>query len=139
MQSALLTLSEVPVKGRDAAWNIRSAAIAADHACYRYTATLGAKNKKRDDKGLARLEIAGDDAQRWRGVAIAEGVQFTRELGNLPPNICNPAYLRSSAGLRRRPTTRSSARCWTTQRWKRSAWAPAGGRAVRPTARGWWC
>ena len=94
VQSALLTLPEVPVKGRDAAWNIRSAAIAADHACYRYTATLGAKNKKRDDKGLARLEIAGDDAVALaRGVAIARGVQFTRELGNLPPNICNPQYL----------------------------------------------
>jgi leucyl aminopeptidase len=98
VQSALLTLSEVPVKGRDAAWNIRSAAIAADHACYRYTATLGAKNKKRDDKGLARLEIAGDDAVALaRGVAIARGVQFTRELGNLPPNICNPAYLAQQA------------------------------------------
>ena len=96
--SALLTLSEVPVKGRDAAWNIRSAAIAADHACYRYTATLGAKNKKREDKGLARLEIAGDDAVALaQGVAIARGVQFTRELGNLPPNICNPAYLAQQA------------------------------------------
>jgi leucyl aminopeptidase len=96
--SALMTLSEVPVKGRDAAWNIRSAAIAADHACYRYTATLGAKNKKREDKGLARLEIAGDDAVALaQGVAIARGVQFTRELGNLPPNICNPAYLAQQA------------------------------------------
>src|SRR5690606_26393741 len=36
--AALLTLAEVAVEGRDAAWNIRQAAIAADHACYRYTA-----------------------------------------------------------------------------------------------------
>ena len=52
VKSALFTLSEVAVRDRDAAWNIRTAAIAADHACYRYTATLGAKNKKRDEKGL---------------------------------------------------------------------------------------
>ncbi|RZA11088.1 MAG: leucyl aminopeptidase, partial [Lysobacteraceae bacterium] len=60
--SALFTLSEIAVNGRDAAWNIRNAAIAADHACYRYVATLGAKNKKREEHGLARLEIAGEDA-----------------------------------------------------------------------------
>src|SRR5690349_14942141 len=34
--NALLTLTEVPVPGHDQAWNIRQAAIAADHACYRY-------------------------------------------------------------------------------------------------------
>ncbi|MBP6309685.1 MAG: leucyl aminopeptidase, partial [Arenimonas sp.] len=28
-----------------------------------------------------------------QGVGIAAGVQFTRELGDLPPNICNPHYL----------------------------------------------
>ena len=94
VKSALLTLSEVPVKDRDAAWNIRQAAIAADHAMYRYTATLGEKNKKREEKGLERLEISGSDALALaHGQAIAAGVAFTRELGNLPPNICNPAYI----------------------------------------------
>jgi len=96
--SALFTLGEVAVAGRDAAWNLRSAVIAADHAVYRYTATLGAKNKKRDEKGLTRFELSGDDtAALAQGIAIAAGVQFTRELGNLPPNICNPAYIASQA------------------------------------------
>lgn len=90
--SALFTLAEVEVKDRDAAWKIRQAVIAADHACYRYTATLG--KKKNDEPGLARFAISGEDAQALaQGAAIAAGVQFTRELGNLPPNICNPAYL----------------------------------------------
>ena len=94
VKSALLTLSEVAVKDRDAAWNIRQAAIAADHAMYRYTATLGEKNKKREEKGLERLKISGNDVQALaHGQAIAAGVAFTRELGNLPPNICNPQYL----------------------------------------------
>src|SRR5690606_17366583 len=85
-------------KGRDAAWNIRQAVITASHACYRYTATLGAKNKKRDEKGLAELQIAGSDtAALAQGTAIASGVQFTRELGNLPPNVCNPAYIAQQA------------------------------------------
>ncbi|ALN59536.1 leucyl aminopeptidase [Lysobacter enzymogenes] len=92
---ALLTLSEEPVAGRDAAWAIRQAAIAADHACYRYTATLG---KKKDEPGLRKLSIAGGDAAALaHGQAIAAGVQFARELGNLPPNVCNPAYLAQQA------------------------------------------
>ena len=96
--TALLTLSEVPVKDRDAAWAIRQAVIAADHACYRYVATLGAKNKKRDEKGLVHLQVAGADTTALaQGKAIAEGVRFTRELGNLPPNVCNPAYIAQQA------------------------------------------
>ncbi|MDT0894210.1 hypothetical protein RNT88_12340, partial [Staphylococcus pseudintermedius] len=92
---ALLTLSEEPVAGRDAAWAIRQAAIAADHACYRYTATLG---KKKDEPGLRKLSISGADAAALaQGQAIAAGVQFARELGNLPPNVCNPAYLAQQA------------------------------------------
>jgi leucyl aminopeptidase len=101
--SALFTLSELNVPGRDGAWNIRQAAIAADHACYRYTATLGAKNKRREETGLKSLAIqgsatsAGDEQALAQGQAIAAGVAFARELGNLPPNLCNPAYVASQA------------------------------------------
>ena len=94
--SALFTLAEVEVKERDEAWRIRQAVIATEHACYRYTATLG--KKKNDDAGLAKLAITGDDATALaQGEAIAAGVRFARELGNLPPNICNPAYLADQA------------------------------------------
>jgi leucyl aminopeptidase len=96
--SALFTISEVPVRERDSAWNIRNAAIAAGHACYRYTATLGAKNKKREETGLKAFAITGTDEHALaQGKAIAAGVAFARELGNLPPNICNPAYLAEQA------------------------------------------
>ena len=98
VKQALFTLSELEVDGRDAAWAIRQAGIAADHAAYRYLATLGAKNKKRGETGLAALAIQGDDAQALaQGKAIAAGVRFARELGNLPPNVCNPAYLAEQA------------------------------------------
>ena len=94
VRKALLTLAETAVAGRDAGWNLRQAAIAADHACYRYTATLGAKNRKRDEQGLEALALAGNDEHALaQGAAIAAGVAFARELGNLPPNVCNPAYV----------------------------------------------
>src|SRR5690606_15300363 len=92
---ALFTLSEVAVPGRDQAWNVRQAVVAADHAAYRYTATLG---KKKDEPGLRELAVFGDDDTALaQGQAIAAGVAFTRELGHLPPNICNPAYLAQQA------------------------------------------
>lgn len=94
--NVLFTLSELEVKGRDSAWNIRQAVIASDHASYRYTATLG--KKKTDDTGLATLSVTGNDEQALaHGEAIAAGVAFARELGNLPPNICTPAYLAEQA------------------------------------------
>jgi len=97
VSTALFTLSELDVAGRDKAWNIRQAVIAADHACYRYTATLGTSRKK-DDPGLRTFSVLGDDTLALaQGQAIAAGVQFSRELGNLPPNICNPAYLAQQA------------------------------------------
>ncbi len=93
---ALFTLSELPVAGRDAAWAVRQAVIAADHACYRYVATFG--KKKADEPGLARFSVAGSDAAALaQGQAIAAGVQFARELGNLPPNLCTPAYIADQA------------------------------------------
>ena len=98
VRSVLFTLSELDVKGRDQAWNIRQAVIAADHAAYRYTATLGAKNKKRSEAGLTAFAVQGEDETALaQGKAIAAGVKFAREMGNLPPNICNPAYVASQA------------------------------------------
>jgi len=95
-RSALFTLSEIEVQGRDAAWNVRHAVIAADHASYRYTATIG--KRKPEEPGLAQLAISGSDAHALvQGEAIAAGVAFARELGNLPPNICNPAYVASAS------------------------------------------
>lgn len=91
-RSALFTLVDLPVKDRDAAWAIRQAIIAADHASYRYTATFG--KKKAEEAGLQQLAIAGsDETALLQGRAIASGVEFARELGNLPPNFCNPAHL----------------------------------------------
>ncbi len=98
VKRALFTLSEVAVKDRDGAWAIRQAAIAADHACYRYVATLGKDNKKREETGLEQFIIQGsEDLALAHGIAIAGGVAFARELGNLPPNVCNPAYIAEQA------------------------------------------
>ena len=110
---ALCTLTELPVPGRDADWNIRQAAIAADHAIYAYTRNLS----KKPDAGLQRLTLLGDTAQQAaldRGIAIAAGIAYARELGNLPPNICNPAFLADEA--RRLAAEHSSVNCEVLER-----------------------
>lgn len=92
-------LTELDVPGRDAAWRVRTAALASDHALYRYTATFKPRDKSREPDLRALAFAAGDDAQAAldQAVGIAEGVRFARDLANLPPNICNPAYIASQA------------------------------------------
>ncbi len=95
-KNLLLTLTEIAVKGRDADWNVRQAAIAADHAAYEDTAA----RSKKAEATLESVLLSGDAARAnalAQGSAIADGIAFTRELGNLPPNICNPGYLAEQA------------------------------------------
>jgi leucyl aminopeptidase len=90
-KSAASYLPELEVAGKELGWKVRVAALAADRESYRYTATLKQKN------GGAMAEMAfraaGSERALQEAGAIAAGVELARELGNLPPNICNPAYL----------------------------------------------
>ncbi|TAL85070.1 MAG: leucyl aminopeptidase [Rhodanobacter sp.] len=96
---AMSWLSEVDVPGRDSAWRVRTAALAADHAAYRYTATFKPRDKPAPTE-LGAIALAGAaeaQASLDQATAIAEGVRFARELANLPPNICNPIYIAEQA------------------------------------------
>ena len=89
------------VAERDFAWKLRTAALAADHQSYRYTRTFKPKDGPHKPV-LASMQFSGtDEAANARALAeagaIADGVRFARELGNLPPNICNPAYIAEQA------------------------------------------
>jgi leucyl aminopeptidase len=99
IEGALSFLTEVDVPGRDTAWRVRTAALAADHATYRYTATVKPREKNGQPEFTSINFAGGDDAQKGldQARAIAEGVLFARELANLPPNICNPAYIAQKA------------------------------------------
>src|SRR5690606_35329364 len=84
------------VPGRDRAWAVRQCALAADFQAYRYTAT----KKGNGNGGLARVVLPGAEGEREalrQAEGMAAGVALARELGNLPPNICTPAYLAERA------------------------------------------
>jgi leucyl aminopeptidase len=98
--SAYSTLTEADVPGRDEAWKLRTAALAADAQAYRYTATFKPKEAPKS-KALQAVEFAAPAGSGARALAeataIAAGVRFAKELGNLPPNICNPSYVAAQA------------------------------------------
>ena len=93
-RSALVTLNELEVPGRNRAWATRQAVIAADRAAYRYSRSPANGNAS----GPTRITLRdGERDALAQGIAIAAGVELAREFGNLPPNICNPAYLADQA------------------------------------------
>lgn len=99
VSEAVSYLTEVDVPGRDGAWRMRIAALTADHAAYRYTATFKPRDKSPQPE-LSAVQFAGQaDAQAGldQARAIASGIRFARDLANLPPNICTPAYIAEQA------------------------------------------
>ncbi|HSS46132.1 MAG TPA: M17 family peptidase N-terminal domain-containing protein, partial [Burkholderiales bacterium] len=99
---AVLGLAELPVKKRDIAWKILQAVLVAMDSTYRFD-RLKSKHdeeKKPLDKLILmveRSELIRGEAALKQALAIAEGVKLTKDLGNLPPNICTPTYLAEQA------------------------------------------
>ena len=96
--NAHICLHEAETGGRDAHWRLRQAAVVLDQANYKYTATKAPKAHDYDPlTGLSFM--GGDDMQPalTEAEGMAKGYLRSRELGNLPPNICTPAYLAKTA------------------------------------------
>ena len=91
---ALCLLAGVGMQDRDPAWKTTQVALALDHADYIYSAT-----KKPDSNAAPATKHvtfpAGEGIEQALDTAagIAAGVRRCRLLGDLPPNICTPAYL----------------------------------------------
>ncbi|MEW5888591.1 MAG: leucyl aminopeptidase [Pseudomonadota bacterium] len=101
-KDALVTLTEADIKDCDVRWRLRQAAMIAEEAAYRFDQL---KSKKDDNnllpERLAFTAPAKDATQAEAGLqqgrAIALGMNLTRDLGNLPGNICTPSYLADQA------------------------------------------
>jgi leucyl aminopeptidase len=100
---AISYLTELDIKGRDIAWKIRHAVELTEGAFYRFERM---KSKPPENKSrLKRLILAvpkrSDLAPGERAIreasAIAAGMHLARDLGNLPGNVCTPAYLAQQA------------------------------------------
>nr|WP_314539669.1 leucyl aminopeptidase [uncultured Massilia sp.] len=100
-QDAIIAFPLENVKGRDVAWGVRAIVVAANEAEFR---TDGQKSKKDPVAGgVRKLTIAAGQAGPQlktalaQSIAIANGMNLTKELGNLSPNVCTPTYLANTA------------------------------------------
>ena len=96
---ATLSVSDFEVHDVDDYRKIRAALDAVSRACYRFDAYKSAKPKPRK---LRRVGIAGGiRAEARRAVrhaqALHEGVALAKDLGNQPPNICDPTFIANAA------------------------------------------
>lgn len=99
--SALFTLADVALAGTTVADNVRAIVVAAREAVYRSDEL---KSQKEDAGRLAnivfpvdKIDAASVGAAIAMGVALSNGCDLTKRLGNLPPNICTPTFLADTA------------------------------------------
>jgi leucyl aminopeptidase len=100
---AELHLAELAVGRRDVEWRVMQAACAARVAVYRFEQMKSKPGQ--DAPALRRIALSvrtqGEARRAARGLAqglaLAHGVTLARDLGNLPANVCTPAYLADQA------------------------------------------
>lgn len=98
---AVLALGELAVKGRDAYGKARLLVETLADGTYRFDRF---KSTKADAPALKKITLLAEKAELAdveRGSAharaIATGMAFTKDLGNLPPNLCHPSFLAEEA------------------------------------------
>lgn len=96
--SAHFCLHELETTSMDQTWRVRQTIISAERANYRYTATKAPKPY--DNDPMVSASVAADSSMQnelKQAQSIAKGYLRSTELGNLPPNICTPAFLAAQA------------------------------------------
>ncbi|MNO43489.1 Cytosol aminopeptidase [compost metagenome] len=98
---AVLALDELSVKGREAYDKARLLAETLVDGEYAFDRFKSQKADARTLKKITLLSAKANQADVERAIkharAIANGMRFTRDLGNLPPNICHPSFLADQA------------------------------------------
>ena len=96
---AVCFLTELHVKGRDTYWKVRQAVETSQDTLYTF---LQLKTKKGEPRRPlrkivfnvpTRRELTVGERAIEHGLAVARGAKVTKDVANMPPNICNPAYL----------------------------------------------
>lgn len=98
-----IALDDIEVSDRDYNWQVQQIGAIAATLCYTFNNYKGKDNQKNvnlkkittliSDKGLAKRAQEGARIAN----AIANGMNYTRDLGNLPGNVCHPTYLAKEA------------------------------------------
>jgi leucyl aminopeptidase len=99
---ALIALPLDAVERRDAHWSLRALVLALRESVYRADSLKSKKDETRS--GVKKIAFAVPAALQTaarqtvaQAVALANGMDLSKTLGNLPPNICTPTYLANTA------------------------------------------
>ena len=95
-------LHEVTVAQRSLEWKVHTQVLSGRESAYRFDAMKSKKDTspRRPRQvvfAVSRAQQAAASQAIARAQALANGMDFTRDLGNLPPNVCTPTYLADQA------------------------------------------
>jgi leucyl aminopeptidase len=102
-EEATLCLADFAVQRRDGPWKIEQAVLAVMEGTYRFDALKSKPERPRSVLKTVIFHVANQseagagEAAIHRAAAIAEGITLAKDLGNLPGNLCTPAYLADHA------------------------------------------
>jgi leucyl aminopeptidase len=100
---AVIYVTEEKVKRREVAWRVEHAVVVSMDAVYRFEQMKSEPTEvRRPLRKLTlsvpqRSDLSAGEAAAARGLAIALGMDFAKDLGNLPANVCTPTYLAERA------------------------------------------
>jgi leucyl aminopeptidase len=100
---AVCFLTELHVKGRDTYWKVRQAVESTKDTLYTFNQFKSVKPEiRRPLRKLVfnvptRRELNLGERAIAHGLAVSSGVNACKDLGNMPANVANPAYLASQA------------------------------------------
>jgi len=103
-KDAAVTLADTAPGQRSQAWCLQQASRIIADGAYRFDAPKAAAKDSKKDRGTRKITLTIDgkvnaelEAAVRCGQAVAEGMALAKDLGNLPGNVCTPAYLADTA------------------------------------------
>jgi leucyl aminopeptidase len=99
---AIVSLPIDSIAGRDGAWALQAAVLALRESRYRSDSLKSKKDPAPNGVQKIAFSVIATDANAAKlalaqATALANGMELTKDLGNLPANICTPAYLADTA------------------------------------------
>ncbi|WLQ11403.1 leucyl aminopeptidase [Hahella aquimaris] len=99
--NAVVALSSLTLNALKAGWATEQLVVALESACYTFD---NMKSEKATPTKVSQVKVAGDkrdksaiEAAIAKAGAVAKGMSLTKDLGNLPGNVCTPDYLAKQA------------------------------------------
>ncbi|MEZ5657674.1 MAG: leucyl aminopeptidase [Burkholderiaceae bacterium] len=101
-QDVLSLMGQAPVEDREPDWLLQQELLAARRQAYRFEQMKSKKSPRRPRPAKVAFAHTSARARELKprlahAQALANGMDLTRDLGNLPANVCTPTYLANTA------------------------------------------